>query len=353
MLDQTARNTNELRLRTTVCNVYVLARVAGLRGVGGRNFDKCSARARELVSQKLCKSSPSDRTNTTSEPSADAHHVLRMQRLYDNDAVTIGIRRRETVQSMIALTSNLSTKAHDTHLRLFSIFRPFLSSRDNTLCMRKTTHGMFVEARILDNFAVTVCDDVHDATIDSDDGRGSWNGGWHLKLTHDAHEPLIAILAERACFWLTFNWPMYDDAHGAKFWEMEPLAAESPSLRMRLTERKLVTPLTLPTWSVCKFLEAALPRMVQLNEELIAHVARNLCKPRKLSSKIRQLVDLIERCRVSPFALRASVSKEPLLMCEVPQKTQSVLPSSHAQHLRRVRVDTETKCLANQHGGGA
>ena len=88
-------------------------------------------------------------------------------------------------------------------------------------------------------------------------------------------------------------------------------------------------------------------------EELIAHVARNLCKPRKLSSKIRQLVDLIERCRVSPFALRASVSKEPLLMCEVPQKTQSVLPSSHAQHLRRVRVDTETKCLANQHGGGA
>lgn len=198
MLNQTARDTSKRRLRTTVCCVHVPARVAGLRRVGCRDFNKHSAHSCELVSQKFCKSTPSNCSDTASEPSADAHHVLRTQCFYDDSAVAIGIRRREAVQNMTTLTTDFSTKAHDTRLRFFSIFRSFLSSRHDTLSMRKTAHGMLVEARIFNNFAVTVGDNVHDTAIDGDDGRSSWNGSWHLKFAHDASKPLVTVLDECA-----------------------------------------------------------------------------------------------------------------------------------------------------------
>jgi hypothetical protein len=82
-------------------------------------------------------------------------------------------------------------------------------------------------------------------------------------------------------------------------------------------------------WAI--FAKAALPRPVELDERLCAHVAGHVGQPWDPGTQRRQVIDLIEgrRLGVARFQLHQS-----LRVSAVPEPAKRVLPGHHAVDLR-------------------
>lgn len=349
MFDQTTRNAHERSLRATTLGCDVTACAAGLRGVRRVDLDERASRPCELVSELFDESAPSDRADAASESSANTDHVFCAQCFNDDRAVALGVGRRNAVQNMIALTADFSAEAHDTRLRFLSIARSFLATTDDTLRASESMHGVFVEARVFEDATVAVYDDVDDATIKRDDRLRSRRRVGNADFTNDGSEPLVAISLQGAGLQDTFERSMRNNAHWPEFWKMQDRTIEAPGLRMRLAEARFVSTFTLPSWLFRELCEAPLPGLIKLDEKLRANISRHIGEPRKLGAQGSQFIDLIERCWIATLTLRAPVTREALLVCEVPQGAQRVFPCAQTSFLLKCRVDTEAARLADQH----
>ena len=118
---------------------------------------------------------------------------------------------------------------------------------------------------------------------------------------------------------------------------------------MRFAEGEGVASLPLPPRRTGELGEASLPRLLQLNEELAAHVARDVDQPRESSTKLGQLVDLVEGRGVDALASGSGVAELPLLESQVPQKPKGVVPSREPRELSLVGVDAVSERLYGLH----
>lgn len=73
---------------------------------------------------------------------------------------------------------------------------------------------------------------------------------------------------------------MNNRADGAELRKVQDRAVEVPCLRMWLTQVDDVDIFALPAWGGCEFLEAPLPCLVELDDELRADVSRYIGEPR-------------------------------------------------------------------------
>jgi hypothetical protein len=132
--------------------------------------------------------------------------------------------------------------------------------------------------------------------------------------------------------------------------ETNNAAFQSPGFGVRLAQPEEVTSSLLPPRSPCDLLEASLPSFVEFNEELSANVARDICEPRKLPTKLCQFVDLIKRGGEDPLVSWTGETKKTLLIREVPQEPQGGFPFSVPLDLSFSRVDPVAERLARDHG---
>ncbi|MEY4512512.1 MAG: hypothetical protein RLZZ450_4634 [Pseudomonadota bacterium] len=140
--------------------------------------------------------------------------------------------------------------------------------------------------------------------------------------------------------------------HRAKVAELrkpQHLAVQPPDLGVRLSEPEKTTPLALPARLPSDTLKAALPGLVELDQQLRAHVAWDVCQPRQFSPQRCQLADLVERCVVAALVTWATKAQAPLLVGKVPQEAQRRLPPEQTRLLLSCRVHTKAECFANEH----
>src|SRR5690606_17014061 len=122
-----------------------------------------------------------------------------------------------------------------------------------------------------------------------------------LGLAEDRSKPMVAFASERAGLGFAFEGSMDDGTQVSDLRKSDRATVEAPCLRMRFGKTEKVAPLAFPTRSFGGSLEAALPSLVELDEQLSADVARHVGQPRQLGAKLGQFVDLIEGGRKAPL----------------------------------------------------
>ena len=321
----------------------------GLRRVGGRHFDEPTSTPNKLVSQHIGKLRPSSPGNTTSK-AVVLEHAPDVDLLDDDRAVALGVGSRQLVQDVVALSLDLAMDATHAVQGFCSALGSFLSSIDNVLGSTKSLQGFFKVSRIPNLLSVGIGEQVGDATIDSHhrDSSRVWIG--NLVLAQDAGKPLISIPPDRAGLRLPFERSMDHDLQGSNLGEVQLAAGKSPNFGVWFAKSQRVSSPSLPSRLIGQLLETSLPCLVQLHEQLGAHVAGNFNEPWQLGPQPCQLVDLIERSDVLLFAVRPGKPYQPLLVGKVPQETQGALPTIQIGSLPTGRIDAKTKTLANEHG---
>ena len=349
MFLQTTLGTDKRSLRGSARGIDMSAPVASLRGVRCGNLSEYASAPSKLVAEHLGKPSPTRAQNPSGKARVGLDHVADLQLLDDDGAVALGVVVRDLMQSVFALPSHFSMENGDASLCLLPVLRPFLSSSDSPLGSGKPLQSPLQVRRVFDRPAVRVGGQQHDASIDRNDRNGAGDGIGDLGLAEDRSEPLIAVPSDCAGLWSSFEGSVNDCPHLPELRKVETIADEIPSLRMRLAETDGVSAFPLPARSASEFLEAALPTLVEFDEKLSRDVSRNSGEPGKLSSKSGQLVDLIECSRVSPVVFRSAKTCLSLFESDVPEESESALPSEKFLDLLGARIDPKSKPLANDH----
>src|SRR5580658_78389 len=273
-----------------------------------------------------------------------------VQCLQHDDAVALGESCRLDVQEVVALSPHLAVDARGAKLGLLSILRSFLPSADGALGASKSLERGFEVARVGDHLSVGRGAEVGNAAVDGYDRTFARRRVRQLDVADDASVPLVAVSLERARLGCAFERSVQDCPECAELGESQAIILDAPHLRMRLAERECGESLAFPPRGASELREAALPRFVQLDQELIAYVAWDVGEPRQCGAQLGQLVDLVERGRVSTLVLRAGVPCLALLQGEIPKPTQRALPLAEPRDLSGVRIDAEAKGLARAHG---
>jgi putative transposase len=253
------------------------------------------------------------------------------------------------MENMVALPAYLALQTGDLGGGLFPVVAPFLRSGETPLRPHDLRRHPVEVARVLDEATLAVGDDVRHAAVERDRGASPARRFGGLQLADDAGKPLIAVANERARLWRALERAVDDDLQRAELREDQPVEAEAPNLRVWLTQPQRVAPLALVARTATQPLERALPRLVEFDQELCAHVARHVGQPRRLGAERRQLVDLVERRRVAPFVLRTREPDQALLVREVPEPAQGAFPRPKPCRLVGRRVDAEAEGLAHEH----
>lgn len=333
---------------TRLC-VDVAACTARLRAIGGMDLDERAPRPRELVAEHRAEAGPSSIGNAAR--TVAAHHAGNVELLDHDHAVALGVPVTEDVKEVLALPTYLAVQDGDANPGLFPVLGSFLAACADTLCMSEPPHGGLVEAWGGDEATVRVADRVGDATIKGDDWAGTRNWVRNFNLTDDQREPLTpSLLPNSTCLRDALERTVDNDAHGAELREVECRAVEAPDFRVWLAERRGVVALPFPSGRTTGFLEAALPGLVQLDEELCGNIAWHISKPWQFGPELGEFLALVERRRVAAIALGPGQAHAPLLVGEVPEEAQGALPSGHPGDLRGARVDAKAERVANQHG---
>jgi hypothetical protein len=140
---------------------------------------------------------------------------------------------------------------------------------------------------------------------------------------------------------------VHDRAHVTEFGKPECTSHEAPDLGVRLDETEGISALALPARSSCEPLEAALPRLIELDQELCTNVARYVGEKRELGAERFQLVDLVESVRIETKGTRQAELS--LLEGKVPQEAERGLPGKQALLLPFARVDPKLEPLMTPH----
>ena len=159
-----------------------------------------------------------------------------------------------------------------------------------------------------------------DTAVKSDDRLPARRRLRKLELAHDRDEPLVPVSPNRTAFRFTFERPMNDGSYVAEFGKTERASHQPPYVGMWLGETQGVSAPALPARRTSNPLEAALPGLIELDQELRADIARHVSQKGKLSAELLELNDLVESVRVAANGTRQA--KLPLLECEVPKKTK-------------------------------
>src|ERR1700745_3596967 len=334
-------------LRGAIIGVNATAVAACLRTIRGRNFNKLSSVPRELVAQHARERRPSGVINTACKTSACFDHVADLKFLDHDGAVVIGVAVTECVQEMFTLATHFTVQSHYADLRLLSVFRSFLASRDDTLGMRETLRSNTQMTRRFDDSAVGVSHYVNYTAIDRDNRFLALRGRDNFKFAHDRCKPLITVAFDRASLRRAFELSMYDGTNWSDFRKVQYIAIEPPDLRMRFTQSGNITPLALPMGLARKFFKAALPCFIQFDEELDPDITRNVCKPKQFRAQFGQFICLVEDRQVDAITLWTRITNQTLFVGEVPEETKCVAPAVKPFSLLDRRVDSEAKYLVN------
>ena len=325
---------------------------ARLRRIGRRHFDQLAARPRQLVAQHVRKARPS-RPGDVPREVAILDHAGNIQILNHDGAVALGVVVAENVQCVFALSPDLAVQTHHAELRLFSVLRSFLSSRDGTVGAGEPGQCLFEVGGVGNKSPVAVGEQVGHTAIDGDDGLGARGRVGDLDLADNRGKPLISVSVDRAGCGLTLKRSVSDAAQVAELQEANAIARKTPRSHTRRCERKRSWSPSLPVWSPTDPLEAPLPRIFEFSQKLNAHPAWNVSKPRQLCAKVGEFAHLSKRRWIDPLPLLASEPHQPLLVSEVPQEPESILPLTKPRDLRWRRVDAKPKALVNEHQTGS
>src|SRR5208282_2566788 len=334
-------------LRRTRQSVNAAARAARLAAVRGGHLFETTPAPGELEAEHLRETGPPRVGDAPPQVAPD--HPLDVQLLQNDDAVALGESCGLDVQEVVALPPHLAVDAGDAILGFLSVLRSFLPSADGSLGASESLQGGFEATWVGDHVAIRGGTEVRDAAVDRDDGCLTRRRRGDPQLADDAGEPLISVALQRARLGLSFERTMQDSAERAQLGEADVRAVEPPRLRVGLAEAERVSSSSLEAGSAGELLEAALPRLVEFDEELRADVAGGVGEPRQVGTQICQLVDLIERGWEDASVARTGVPHEALLEREVPECTESVVPFRKTRNLCSVWIDAEPKRLANKH----
>jgi hypothetical protein len=319
---------------------------AGLRAVRSGDFDQTTAAPGELVAQELDQAAPASVGDPTRQRTI-LQHVDSLKALDDDRAVALGVGGGERVEDVVTLAANLPMQSiHATH-GLLAVIGSFLSPGDHALKSAQPLERRLQGLGVFDESPVGIGDQVGNAAVESDHGLGTRRRIRKLELAHDRDEPLVAIATNRAALGFTLERPMHDRAHVPQFGETERSSYESSYSRMRLDEPEGVSALAFPAWSPSDALEAALPGLIELDQELRADIAWYVGEKRKLGAQRLELVNLVESVRIEPNG-----TPEPelsLLERKVPQKAERGLPAQQALLLLSAWVNPKLEPLVTPH----
>ena len=270
-------------------NVHTPAGRARLAGVVGVNLPQYSSSPGELVGEELGQEAPALVKYSSCEAPVGLHHVADLQVLNHNRAVALGVVVTELVAEVLSLSSDLAVQVGNTSLRFLPVLRSFLSSSDCLLSASKTLESLAVEAGAFEEQTIRIGNHVGDTTVDGHDGFSLRLRGLDFDQADNRDEPLIPVSLERAGFGHAFGGAVNHGSKVSQLGEADNAPVELPSLRVWFAQAKGVQPLSLPARALTEFLEAALPSLVQLDEELRTDVARNVSKPRKLAYEARSV----------------------------------------------------------------
>src|SRR5271166_6564363 len=330
-------------------SVHTSANRARLARVVSRNFSEHTPMPGELVGEELSQEAPTLIEDTSGKSSFDLHHVADLQILNHDRAVALSVVMAELVAEVLPLPPYLAVEAGDTRLCFSLILRSLLSPGYSPLGASKPLENLAVEAGGLEEQAVRVGDHVGDTTVDGHDGFSLRLRGLEFDQTDNRYEPLIPVPLESTGLGHAFEGAVDHGTKVPQLGEANNAPIQSPSFGVRLAQPERVDPLSLPTRTPSELLEAALPSLVQLDEKLSAYVARDICQPRKLPTKLCQFVDLIERGWEDPLVSWTGETKKTLLIREVPQEPQGGFPLTEPRDLRGCRVDAVAERLTCDH----
>ncbi len=321
----------------------------GLRGVSSRHLDESTSTPGKLVSQHVGKLRPSSSSDAASE-TVVLEHALDVELLDDNRAVALGVGSRQLVQDVVALSLDLAMDATHTVQGFCPVLGSFLSSISNMLSPTKSFQCLFKVSWIPNLLSVGISKQIDHTPIDGHHRNSprAWFG--NLVFAQDAGKPLISISLNRTGLRLSLKRTVNHDLQGTDLGKAQFAAGKSPDLGMWFAKPECVSYLSLPSRPIGKLLETSLPCLVQLHEQLSTHVAGDFSEPRQLGSQPSQLVDLIESGDVLPLIARPGKPDQSLLVGQVPQEPQGVLPTIQISSLSTGRIEAKTKTLADEHG---
>lgn len=349
MSRMSAGSAAERGLSATRFSVDRSAFTACLRAVRGGDLDKLPAAPGELVAEHASEDSPSSVEDASRQSSIRLDHVTNLKLLNHDGAVAISVPVAEDVQKMFTLATHRTVSAHHANLCFLAVLGAFLLSGKVALCASQSSLGGAVESRRLDNATVGVGGYVDDAAVDSDDGRRARKWFNHFYFAQDRREPLISVTFDRARLRLAFELAVDDGANRTDLGEGESVAVDCESFSVRFGESYDISTFTFPARRLRELFEASLPRLIEVGEQLCAHVARYVGEPRKFCAQRSQLEHLIKSGRVDAVLARPRVADEALLVCQVPEEAECVAPSIKLRGLLYRRVDPEAKCLVYDH----
>ncbi|KKN04626.1 hypothetical protein LCGC14_1095520 [marine sediment metagenome] len=353
MRGMSARDAGKPRLclATVRCNVTTSS--TRLRAVRGRYLDKRAAGPVTFIAQHLDQPTPASIENAAVEtgfsadvaagvcsgPFGATGHIPQLQFLDDHRTVVLGVAIRDLMQVPVPLPANCAVDSGDTASRFLLIGTPFLASGDHALCAGETLKTLLQVRRLWNKSTSGIGDEIDHAAVE-----GDWVAAWSNRicdneLADDAGKPLVPIAYDAARLRCAFEWSMDHCLEQTEFGEADAAILQSPDFGMRFAQRHRISALALPARLHRKPLKAALPRFVELDEQLRADVPWDISKPWKLSAKPGQLLALVKGRVVSPLAAWTCEAKQPLLMGQVPQIAQRVLPRIKTHDLCYGRID--------------
>ncbi|MEY4510255.1 MAG: hypothetical protein RLZZ450_2377 [Pseudomonadota bacterium] len=349
MVAVTTRSTAEFGLRSPGRSVHCPARRTGLRAIVRRHFDELTASPCELVAKALHQPSPTRVEDAAGQTTIGLDHPRRVQLFDHHCAVVLGVDVAESLNHVLALPTHLTVQSGHTKLGLISIVRPFLSPRDGPLCASEPLQRPLVVTRGRCDFSIRVSNDVDDSTVEGDDGACSRKGIGNFALTNKRRKPLVPLPTQRARLGCSLGRAVQHHTQVSKLRKAQYAATKTPDLRMRFCQPEKVAPFALPARLPTETLEATLPGLIKLDQQLRADIARDIAKPHKFRSQRFELPDLLERRVVATLVPWTSQPKTTLLVRQVPQVAQRRLPLQQPRLLIACRVHAKAVCLANDH----
>jgi hypothetical protein len=251
------------------------------------------------------------------------------------------------MQNMFSLSSDLSVDLGDLSLGPFSVLGTFLSTSDRSLGASKTFARSFKKPVVVDQLTIRRGCKVCNTHVDANNRQGRWLGVFDLIFASDGDEPLVNFSLDGTSLGASHQGTVKDKSNVAKFWKPKDVAIKAEGLVVRLADTKSITALSLPTRSVTKALEAPLPSLIKLDEELSADIARDIGKPWDKGSEFSQFVDLVEGCGVGLIC--SGKAQNALFESQIPEPAQGAFPVPHPRALLLGWVYAVAKGLVNDH----
>lgn len=282
------------------------------------DFGHLTAFGDDFVLQHLNEPAPAAFKNGTVESSFLTHirarllsrstsalrHVLDLQPLNNHRAVVLGVVMTLAMQNRFALATCRSVQSGDDGSRLLLILGSLLPARHRSLRTRELFADVLERTQARNNTAVRVGNQIDDASID---GNGSFDAANRVKQLYFndyRREPRVTVPNQCACPDLTTRFSVDHCANCAKLrkYYKSITSCTFDAKPLWRNHGCTIQAFAFPVRHTAESLEAALPCLVELDEQLSTDVARYICKPRQLGTQISQFLHLAECRRIFSIA---------------------------------------------------